>query len=242
MAKYIYGKNPLKELLTNDQKRIVKVFITSNEIEIIQQLKKCNISYSIVDKKNLFNLIKNNKHQGIVIEIYDYQYSTLEQLIKKSKTEKYPLILLLDQIQDPQNFGAILRTCDAVNITGVIILDRRQVDLNATVAKTSAGAINYVSVVKVNNLSNAINRLKEVGFWVIASKLENNKYVKPKDYNIPLVLIVGSENKGVSQKLLSNSDYNIKIPMKGQVQSLNVSVASALMLYEIRNNQNIWEV
>lgn len=238
MANYIYGKNPLKQLLADDRQRIEKVFILPQEKAIIEQLKQANISYVISNKEQLLLLVKHSKHQGIVCLIKEYVYTSLEVVLQKIKTKKYPLILILDQIEDPRNFGAILRSCDAVNVDVVIILKQRQVELNATVAKTSVGAINYVPVVKVTNLSNTLTTLKDNGFWIVASALNTEINYYNVDYKKPIALIVGNEGKGVSQKLLNNSDYIVKIPMQGHINSLNVAVASALLLYQVRNNQN----
>ncbi|WP_338982050.1 23S rRNA (guanosine(2251)-2'-O)-methyltransferase RlmB [Spiroplasma endosymbiont of Eupeodes luniger] len=238
MANYIYGKNPLKQLLADDRQRIEKVFILPQEKAIIEQLKQANISYVISNKEQLLFLVKHSKHQGIVCLIKEYVYSSLEVVLQKIKTKKYPLILILDQIEDPRNFGAILRSCDAVNVDAVIILKQRQVELNATVAKTSVGAINYVPVVKVTNLSNTLTTLKDNGFWIVASALNTEINYYNVDYKKPIALIVGNEGKGVSQKLLNNSDYIVKVPMQGHINSLNVAVASALLLYQVRNNQN----
>lgn len=238
MANYIYGKNPLKQLLADDRQRIEKVFILPQEKAIIEQLKQANISYVISNKEQLLLLVKHSKHQGIVCLIKEYVYTSLEVVLQKIKTKKYPLILILDQIEDPRNFGAILRSCDAVNVDAVIILKQRQVELNATVAKTSVGAINYVPVVKVTNLSNTLTTLKDNGFWIFASALNTEINYYNVDYKKPIALIVGNEGKGVSQKLLNNSDYIVKVPMQGHINSLNVAVASALLLYQVRNNQN----
>ncbi|WP_339024951.1 23S rRNA (guanosine(2251)-2'-O)-methyltransferase RlmB [Spiroplasma endosymbiont of Agriotes lineatus] len=238
MANYIYGKNTLKQLLADDRQRIEKVFILSQERVIIEQLKQANISYVISNKEQLLLLVKHSKHQGIVCLIKEYSYTSLEVVLQKVKTKKYPLILILDQIEDPRNFGAILRSCDAVNVDAVIILKQRQVELNATVAKTSVGAINYVPVVKVTSLSNTLTTLKESGFWIVASALNTEINYYNVDYKKPIALIVGNEGKGVSHKLLNNSDYIVKVPMQGHINSLNVAVASALLLYQVRNNQN----
>ncbi|WP_215826539.1 23S rRNA (guanosine(2251)-2'-O)-methyltransferase RlmB [Spiroplasma endosymbiont of 'Nebria riversi'] len=238
MTNYIYGKNPLKQLLADDRQRIKKVFVLPQEKVIIEQLKQANISYVISNKEQLLFLVKHSKNQGIVCLIKEYVYTSLEEVLQKIKTKKYPLILILDQIEDPRNFGAILRSCDAVNVDAVIILKQRQVELNATVAKTSVGAINYVPVVKVTNLSNTLTTLKENGFWIVASALNTEINYYNVDYKKPIALIVGNEGQGVSQKLLNNSDYIVKVPMQGHINSLNVAVASALLLYQVRNNQN----
>lgn len=237
MANYIYGKNPIKQLLSSEPQRIQKIFILRQENELLQKVAKNAIPYVISTREELTTLIANDKHQGVVALIADYQYRSLEELFQKIKDKKFPLVLVIDQIEDPRNFGAILRTCDAVNVDAVIILKQRQVMLNATVAKTSAGAINHVMVIKVTNLSVAIEELKQKGFWIFASALNSTTDYCDVDYRVPTAVIVGSEGKGISAKLLKNSDYVVNIPMTGKVNSLNAAVASAVLLYEVRKQQ-----
>lgn len=238
MSNYIYGKNPIKQLLSSQPQRIKKIFITPQEKELVAEIQANRITYVINNREQLTNLVDSDKHQGIVALIADYQYSSLEELFQKVKNKKFPLVLIVDQIEDPRNFGAILRTCDAVNVDAVIILKQRQVLLNATVAKTSAGAINHVMVIKVTNLSVVIETLKQKGFWIFASDAKSQTNYCDVDYRRPTALIVGSEGKGISAKLLKNADYIVKIPMTGKVNSLNAAVASAVLLYEIRKQQN----
>lgn len=248
---YIYGKNICKALIIDNSNIIIKALITEN-LELINLLKQNNVKYEIVSKQFLEKLIKTDKHQGIVLAIKEYQYFELDQLIKivknkidylnqtplQNEKKLQPLIVILDQIEDPHNFGAILRTCWAIKVDGIIIMNRRQVQVNATVAKTSVGALFHVPISKVTNLSATIKKLKDIGFWVISTSLKAETIYNKIDYNFPIVLIVGNEGKGVSMNLLNNSDYLVKIPLYGEAESLNVSVATALMLYQIRNNQN----
>ena len=143
-------------------------------------------------------------------------------------------MVLLDGINDPHNLGAILRSCDVFGVCGVIMPKHNQVMLNATVAKTSAGAINFVPVALVSNLNNAINTLKENGFWIVASDGSGKDNFQEVKYDFPTALVVGSEGQGVSQLVLKNSDFIVKIPMYGKVNSLNASVAAGIFLAEIK--------
>lgn len=248
---YIYGKNICKTLIIDNSKVIKKALIIEN-LEWINLLKQNKVKYEIVSKQFLEDLIKTDKHQGIVLVVEEYQYLELDHLLKKVKNKinflnqsplqnqkKFqPLIVILDQIEDPHNFGAILRTCWAVKVDGIIILNRRQVQVNATVAKTSVGALFHVPVSKVTNLAATIKKLKDIGFWVISTGLKAATMYNQIDYNFPIALIVGNEGRGVSMNLLNNSDYLVKIPLYGEAESLNVSVATALMLYQIRSKQS----
>jgi 23S rRNA (guanosine2251-2'-O)-methyltransferase len=172
-------------------------------------------------------------NQGIAAIVKSYEYHSLEEIIHKSKKEVRPIIVMLDGIVDPHNFGAILRCCDIFGVTGVIISKHHQVPLNGTVAKTSAGAINYVPVVAVSNLNNAIRTLKDSGFWIVSSSGNAQTNYQDIKYDFPVVVVIGSEGKGVSSLVLKNSDYVVKIPQFGHVNSLNASVAAGILLAEV---------
>ena len=152
---------------------------------------------------------------------------------------EYPLIVLLDGVEDPHNFGAIIRTCEAVGVDGIIILERRAVSVTGTVVKTSAGAIDNVKIVQVTNLVRTIAELKDLGYWIVGTDLKDSVDYRKIDYKMKTVLVVGSEGKGMSRLVREACDFIAQIPMKGRVNSLNVSVATAVMLYEIYNQQNI---
>ena len=185
------------------------------------------------------SLVGNVNHQGIVAKVEEYSYLSLDELINKNKDNPNSLLVLLDGIEDPHNLGAILRSVDAFGANGVIISTNRQVGLTPTVAKVSTGAIEYVDVCQVVNLNQAIKRLKDEGYWIVASDGEAKLDYRQVDYkDMKTVLIVGSEGFGVSKLLLKNSDLIVKIPMVGHVNSLNASVACAIFLAQIYNKRN----
>ena len=174
-------------------------------------------------------------HQGLVAEIKPYEYCSLEEIIHLGKKKENPVIVMLDGINDPHNLGAIMRSCDVFDVVGIIVKKVNQVSLNSTVAKTSAGAINYVKVAQVANLNNAIQNLKENGYWVVSTDGSGKYNYQDLKYDFPVVLVIGSEGNGVSPLVLKNSDYIVKIPMFGHVNSLNASVATAIILSRIKS-------
>ena len=239
MGNYIFGKNTVANALSHNDSIKEIYMVSSFQDERINKLIKQNRVKVIKKSSQEINaLVGNVNHQGVVALCDEYKYLTLKQLISKLENKENPLIVLLDGLEDPHNLGAILRSVDAFGADGVIIGANRQVRLNATVAKVSTGAIEYVDVAMVTNLNQAIKELKEAGYWVVASDGEAKQDYREIDYNMKTVLIVGSEGFGVSQLLLKNSDFIVKIPMVGHVNSLNASVACALYLAQIYNSRN----
>jgi len=239
VGNYIFGKNTVANALSHNDSIKEIYMVSSFQDERINKLIKQNRVKVIKKSSQEINaLVGNVNHQGVVALCDEYKYLTLKQLISKLENKENPLIVLLDGLEDPHNLGAILRSVDAFGADGVIIGANRQVRLNATVAKVSTGAIEYVDVAMVTNLNQAIKELKEAGYWVVASDGEAKQDYREIDYNMKTVLIVGSEGFGVSQLLLKNSDFIVKIPMVGHVNSLNASVACALFLAQIYNSRN----
>ena len=230
----IFGRNPVKEALRAN--RVNKIFIQNNftdkEINLLLQEKKPYIK--VVSSGELDSRC-NGVHQGIMAEIKPYEYIDLEEIIRRSKKESVPVIVLLDGINDTHNLGAILRSCDVFKVSGVLIPKHNQVPLNATVAKSSAGAINFVPVSLISSVHQTLERLKEEGFWIVSTdgsaKIDYNQI----KYDFPIVLVIGSEGKGVSPLIVKNSDYVVKIPQYGHVNSLNASVAAGILLAKIRS-------
>lgn len=222
----VYGKNVFNE---TDPKTIRRVKLSSNfkDQEIMKKIKENHIKYIVSDQRDLDRIALHN--QGIVIEINDYEYKDLSSINKDEK-----IVLLLDHLEDPHNFGAIIRTCEARGIKSVIIPKDRSVAVNDTVMKTSAGALNRVNIIMVPNLVNAINKLKDDGFFVYASAMDGRDY-KKISYSDRVVLIIGNEGKGVSKIVRDNSDEIISIPMIGSINSLNASVAAGILMYGIEN-------
>jgi len=243
MKNFIFGKNTIANALEhNDSLKRVLVSSSFKDDRIFKLLKNKKVSYRIVSQNEINSLVGNVNHQGVIAEIEEYKYISLEELIRKNQNNSNSLLVLLDGIEDPHNLGAILRSVDAFGANGVIIGANRQVGLNSTVAKVSTGAIEYVDTCMVTNLNQTIQKLKEEGYWIVASDGEAKLDYRQVDYNnTKIVLVVGSEGFGVSKLLLKNSDFIVKIPMVGHVNSLNASVACAIFLAQIYNARNkLW--
>lgn len=232
----IYGRNPIKEAIK--QNSVISLFLVEgfSDREILSLIKEKHLTYKTI-KNNEMNNLCPGVNQGVAAKVKRYEYHSLEELINKNKKEDNPIFVMLDGINDPHNFGAILRCCDIFNVAGVIISKHNQVPLNATVAKTSAGAIGYVPVALVNNLNNAIDLLKKEGYWIVSSSGGANVNYLDIKYDFPTVLVIGNEGDGVSKLVLKNSDYIVKIPMYGKVNSLNASVATGILLAGISSRR-----
>lgn len=227
---YIYGKNVVKEYLSQ-KNQIKKAYIYNkfNDNEILNKLKSQNININYLEKYDL-NKIESGNHQGIILEVDDYSYESLDEI------ENEEIIVILDHIEDPHNFGAIIRTCEAAGIKSIIIPKDRSVKVNSTVMKVSVGTIKNVNIAMVNNLVNTIKELKQKGYWIIGTDMQGTDY-KQIDYNGKIVLVVGNEGTGMSRLVKENCDFIATIPMKGKVNSLNASVATALVIYEAVRNR-----
>ena len=232
----VYGKNPVIEAIR--AKKALKVFLTNNfnDQKIIALIKDSNIAISNVSPNEMDKMANGGVHQGIAAELKPYQTVSLEEIIAKAKKKDKKIIVMLDGIEDPHNLGAILRSADVFEAAGIILPKHNSVSLNATVAKTSAGAINYVPVSVVNNLNQAIKTLKDEGYWVVATDGSATISYSSIKYDFPVVVVIGSEGKGVSPLVLKNSDYIVKIPQYGHVNSLNASVAAGILLAEVHKS------
>lgn len=233
---YVYGRLSCLNCLVTSKVKTVYLQKGFSDESILKSVKDKNLIVNYVTQDVLNKMSNNGNHQGIIVETAPHEYCSVEEIINSSKGKKQPLILILDEIEDPQNFGAILRSADAFSVDGVIIKSRNQVQLNWTVAKVSTGAIEYVKVAQVSNLNNVIDRLKDNGFWIYAADGSGTKSYAELDYSGSVALIVGSEGRGISQLVMKNSDFIIKIPMSGHVNSLNVSVSTGILLSRIRNS------
>ena len=226
---YIYGKNVVIEKLKSNDK-INKAYISNNfkEKDIIKILKEKNIKINFVNNQ-ILNSKVNGLHQGIILEIDDVKTYTLDEFLPTLKNINNSKIVLLDHLEDPHNFGAIIRTCEALGINGIIIPNDRSVNINSTVVKTSVGAIEYINIIRVPNLQVAIKKLKENNFWRIGTDMKGTDYRKI-DYNMNTCLVIGNEGKGISNVIKNNCDYIVTIPMKGKIDSLNASVSCGIIL------------
>ena len=229
----IYGKNPVIEAI--NAKKALKVFVGSNfnDQKILSLIKDNHLNVITVSPHEMEKMCNGGVHQGVAAELKPYQTVSLEEIIFKAKKKDKKIIVMLDGIEDPHNLGAILRSADVFEASGIILPKHNSVSLNATVAKTSAGAINYVPVAVVSNLNQAIKQLKEEGYWIVSTDGSATISYSSIKYDFPVVVVIGSEGKGVSSLVLKNSDYVVKIPQFGHVNSLNASVAAGILLAEV---------
>lgn len=232
---YIYGKNVAREKLHNNSK-INKIYLSDkfNDREILDLIRKNNIKVSFVKNYELDKKVEG-LHQGIVMEIDDVKTYSYDEIIPNVKKEN-PVIVMLDHLEDPHNFGAIIRTSEALGVDAIIIPTDRSVKVNSTVVKTSVGAIEYIPIIRVVNLNDTIRKLKDDGYWIIATDMDGEDYSKI-DYNMPVCIVIGNEGKGISRMVSENSDIIASIPMKGKINSLNASVSCAIVLSHIMKDR-----
>jgi 23S rRNA (guanosine2251-2'-O)-methyltransferase len=228
----IFGRNPVRSALEAEHASLLYVSRRLSNDSLVSLARSKGIEVKIVDDGFLDHLSQNQLHQGFVAEVASYPTISLAEMIAQAK-KPYPLIVILDGIEDPHNLGAILRSADAFGVDGVILKSHGEVQLNGTVAKVSTGAIDYVNIAVVSNLSQAMETLKAAGYWVVASDGSATMSYDEVDYRSPIALVVGSEGFGISPLLLKRSDFVVKIPMFGHVNSLNASVATGIFLSAI---------
>ena len=231
---YIYGKNVVREKLnTNDIIRKAYISNKFKENDIIDKLKNRKVKINFVDNKILDNKV-NGLHQGIILEVDDVKTYNLDEFLQTIKNKNNTRVVMLDHLEDPHNFGAIIRTCEALGIDGIIIPNDRSVNINSTVVKTSVGAIEYINIIRVPNLGVAIKKLKDNNFWIIGTDMSGTDY-RELDYDMNTCLIIGNEGKGISKVIKNNCDYIVTIPMLGKINSLNASVSCAIILSRMVN-------
>ena len=231
------GRNSVLEAL-NHNKTIDKIFVKKGEIEgtlkvIVAKALERGIIVQEIDKLRMEQMKRTNNPQGIIALCPAHEYCDVEDILENAKKRgEDPFIIILDEITDPHNLGAIIRTADAVGAHGVIIPKRRAVSLTAIVSKTSAGALEYVPVARVNNISKEIEKLKKHGLWIACAHMKGTECFKA-DLKGPIGIVIGSEGDGVSRLVKESCDYSVKIPMYGNIESLNASVAAGLLMYEV---------
>ncbi len=229
---YICGKNVAREYLESNEK-VRKVILAKNynDNEILNLVKRKNVDTEFVDKYVLDKITKEN-HQGIILQVPDFEYSSLDDFMYKDDS----FVVILDHIEDPHNFGAIIRTCEAAGVDGIIIPKNRSVDVTSTVIRTSVGASKYVPICQITNLTNTINELKKNGFWVVGTDMDGTSYDEI-DYKGKICIIIGNEGSGIGHLVRENCDFIASIPMKGKINSLNASVAAGIIIYEAVRNR-----
>lgn len=224
---YVYGKNVLEDVIKS-KKKILCAYLYKNykDQNYLDYFKKNNIKIKFLEKYEMDKMV-NGLHQGVILNIEDYKYASLEDVLVKEN----PLLVILDHLEDPHNLGAIIRTCEAAKVDGIIIPKDRSVEVNATVYKTSVGTVDRVKIVQVTNIVNTINDLKKKGFWITGTDMNGTNY-RDVDYNGKSAIVIGNEGHGMSRLVKENVDFIATIPMKGQVNSLNASVAAGIIIFE----------
>ena len=241
-SQLLYGVLPVLEALRANAKKIEKILIAEGGHEkrlneIFALAKENRVPFQKVPRQNLSKFVEYGaNHQGVIAFVASADYYDADKLLAEISTKieagEKPLVVILDGVEDPRNLGAILRACECAGVDGVFIPERRAVGLNETVAKSSAGATEYVKVAKVTNLNRLIEDLKERNVWVVGTSVETDKSYTEWDWNQPTALVMGSEGKGLHRLVAENCDMLIKIPMQGKIESLNLSVATGVILFE----------
>lgn len=241
----IYGRNSVFEALLAGKRSITNLFlieaVTDQRLEKIKDLaNKEKISIVYRKRKELSSLCGTEQHQGVVAFVTPSQVLTLEDILSRaSKNSESPFLVILDRIEDPRNLGAIIRTAEAAGVHGIIISKHESCGLTPTVAKTSSGAMEYLPIIMVNNLTSVCLKLKECGLWLFGADALGQTRWNSFDLTMPLALVLGSEGKGLKRIIKEKCDYLMAIPMKGHVSSLNVSVAGAILMYEVVKQRNL---
>ena len=221
----VFGKNSLKEALKNPSK-IKKVYLSNNfrDKDILNIIKNNNIRYESISSHDLDKI--NSKNQGVMVLLDDFEYSSLNDVLSDN------IIIMLDHLEDPHNFGAIIRTAESAGIKSIIIPKDRSVDVNPTVMKTSAGALNFTNIVRVTNLANTIKELKNNGYFIYGADMSGTDY-KMVNYANKVVLVIGNEGHGLSSIIKKSCDEIVSLPMNGNINSLNASVAAGILIYDL---------
>ena len=237
----VVGRNAVMEAYRSG-KTIDKLFILDGCQDgpiksILREARKRDTLIKFVSKEKLDSLSFHEKHQGVVAIAAAYEYATVEDLFKKAEEKgEAPFFILCDEIEDPHNLGAIIRTANLAGAHGVIIPKRRSASLNFTVGKTSAGALEYVPVARVANLASTIDELKEKNIWIYGADMDGSDY-RSVDYSGGVALVIGSEGRGMSRLVREKCDFIVSLPMRGKINSLNASVAAGILMYEAASHR-----
>ena len=233
----VEGRNAVIELLESG-KDINKLYITKGEKngsinKIIALAKENKVVIVEKDKKQMEEIAQTDNYQGVIAIVPPFEYCEIDDILNYAKEkEENPFVLILDGIEDTHNLGAIIRTAETAGVHGIIIPKRRAASVNSTVSKVSCGAIEYMRVARVSNITDSINKLKEEGLWICGTSISAEKYYFNQDLTGPLGIVIGNEGKGMSDLVEKNCDFLVKIPMMGKVESLNASVSTGIIVYE----------
>ncbi|SDZ25440.1 23S rRNA (guanosine2251-2'-O)-methyltransferase [Proteiniborus ethanoligenes] len=243
---YVEGRNPVIEAIRGGRE-IDKILIAKGSEQgsinkIIGMAKDKKIVIQYVEKAKLDSMSETKAHQGVIALVTPYSYVEVDDIIKAAEDKNEdPFIIILDEIEDPHNLGAIIRTAECGGAHGVIIPKRRAVGLTPVVIKSSAGAVEHMNIAKVSNIASTIEELKKRGIWIYGADMEGKHDYFQKDLTGPIAIVIGSEGKGIGRLIKEKCDFLVKIPMKGKVSSLNASVAASVMMYEVLRQRSIRE-
>lgn len=237
MEDQVEGRNSVLELLESN-KDINKIYITKGEKhgsinKIIAIANEKRVVIVEKDKRHMDEMSQTHNHQGVIAIVPPLDYCEVEDILDVAKQRnEEPFILILDGIEDPHNLGSIIRTAETAGIHGIIIPKRRAAQVNSTVNKASAGAVQHMKIARVTNIYDSIKKLKDVGLWICGTDINTETYYYNQDLTGPLAIVIGNEGKGISEKTRKNCDFLVKIPMKGKIESLNASVSTGIIVYE----------
>ena len=239
----IEGRNAVLELLESD-KDINKIYITKGELKgsinkIIAIANEKKVIIVQKDKKQMDMMAQSENYQGVIAVVPPYEYVEIEDILEVAKERNEdPFILILDGIEDTHNLGAIIRTAETAGVHGIIIPKRRAAQVNSTVSKVASGALEYMKIARVNNITDTISKLKDKGVWICGTAIDADKFYYDQNLTGPLAIVIGNEGKGISDLVKRNCDFLVKIPMKGKVTSLNASVSTGIVVYEAVKQRN----
>lgn len=234
----IEGRNAVLELLESG-KDVNKIFIEKGERhgsihKIIELAKKRKVLIQEAERGKMRKMAETENYQGVIAIVPPFAYSEVEDILEEAnKRKEAPFLVLLDGIEDPHNLGAIIRTAETAGVHGIIIPKRRAASVNSVVSKVSAGAVAYMKIARVNNLSETIRYLKEKDIWICGTDMNTNMYYDKQDMRGGIAIVIGSEGSGMSRLVKENCDFLVKIPMKGKITSLNASVSAGIIMYEV---------
>ncbi|WP_416197328.1 MAG: 23S rRNA (guanosine(2251)-2'-O)-methyltransferase RlmB [Sporanaerobacter sp.] len=235
---YIVGRNPVLEAIKSDR-GVEKLFVAKGDLKgsinkILGMASEKKIPIQYVDKNKLDSISDGVPHQGVAALVTSFNYCSIDDILNKANALKEdPFIVILDEIEDPHNLGSIIRTAECGGVHGIIIPKRRSATITQTVVKASAGAVEHMLISKVNNITNAILELKEKGLWIYGADMDGSEYYFERDFNGPKAIVIGSEGKGIGKRVKENCDFLVKIPMMGNISSLNASNAASILIYEV---------
>lgn len=243
---YVEGRNPVIEAIKSGRE-IDKILIAKGSEQgsiqkIIGMAKEKRIVIQYVEKAKLDAMSETKAHQGVIALVTPYSYKTVDDIMKAAEDKNEDsFIIILDEIEDPHNLGAIIRTAECAGAHGVIIPKRRAVGLTPVVIKASAGAVEYMNIAKVSNIASTIEELKERGVWIYGADMDGEQDYFNRDLSGPIAIVIGSEGKGIGRLIREKCDFLVKIPMNGKISSLNASVAASVMMYEVLRQRGLKE-